>query len=374
MPSRVRTGVRAGAGGRVACFFFFLDLDDAISLQKRQGELSALTLPTSVDGVSGNHRARSVGVGRAHAKAILLGEHAVVYGAAALAVPIPQLTATASAGFSPAGGSEGELSFTMTGSASRALVTQASDGLRELTAAFKDRVGVSGELHLDVILDGAVPTGRGLGSSAANSRAIVLALAELFGRELSDGAVFDLVQTAENMAHGRASGVDAMAVGASAPLLFQAGRARELSIGCDGLFIVADSGAAGSTKEAVELLRAGFERRAGAREKFLERASQLTARAEQALAEGRAEDVGAQLTDYHDLLREAGLSTERIEAMVAAALAAGSLGAKITGGGLGGCVIALTRPDQASQVTRRLHEAGAVHTWVVPLRRRAEHV
>lgn len=333
-----------------------------------------MTLPTSVDGVSGNHRARSVGVGRAHAKAILLGEHAVVYGAAALAVPIPQLTATASAGWSPAGEGEGELSFTMTGSASRAVVTQASDGLRELTAAFKDRMGVAGDPHLDVILDGAIPAGRGLGSSAANSRAIVLALAELFGRELSGEAAFELVQTAENMAHGRASGVDAMAVGASAPLAFQAGRARELSIGCDGLFIVADSGQAGSTKEAVELLREGFGRRPGAREKFLGQAAELVGGAERALAEGWPEELGSRMTEYHRLLREAGLSTERIEAMVTAALAAGGLGAKITGGGLGGCVIALTRPEEASRVTRRLHEAGAVHTWVVPLRRRAEHV
>ncbi|WBB64782.1 mevalonate kinase [Streptomyces sp. WMMC500] len=339
-----------------------------------KGELSALTLPTSVEGVSGNHRAHSVGVGRAHAKAILLGEHAVVYGGAALALPIPQLTATASAGWSPAEDGEGELSFTMTGSASRAVVTQASDGLRHLTAAFKDRMGIQGDPHLDVILDGAIPPGRGLGSSAANTRAIVLALAELFGRELSDAAAFELVQTAEHMTHGRASGVDAMTVGAAAPLLFQKGRARELSIGCDGLFIVADSGTAGSTKEAVELLREGFERRAGSQEKFLARAAELTAAARQALAEGRAADVGTQMTDYHELLRAAGLSTGLIDTMVAAALAAGSLGAKITGGGLGGCMIALTRPEEASKVTRRLHEAGAVHTWVVPLRRRTGDV
>ncbi|MFF7451816.1 MULTISPECIES: mevalonate kinase [unclassified Streptomyces] len=333
-----------------------------------------MTLPTSVEGVSDNHRARSVGIGRAHAKAILLGEHAVVYGTPALALPIPQLTATANAGWSShSADAPGGLSFTMTGSASRAVVTLASDGLQKLASAFKERMGVPGSPHLDVILDGAIPPGRGLGSSAANARAIVLALADLFGRELPESTAFDLVQTAENMAHGRASGVDAMAVGAPGPLLFQAGRAEELAIGCDGLFIIADSGTAGSTKEAVELLREGFRREAGAEERFLGRAAELVEEARRALADGSPKELGARLTDYHELLRAAGLSTDRIDAMVSAALDAGSLGAKITGGGLGGCVLALTQPEQAREVAGRLHEAGAVQTWVVPLRRLVTH-
>ena len=335
-----------------------------------------MTLPTSAAGSSAHHRTRSVGIGRAHAKAILLGEHAVVYGAPALAVPIPQLSATASAGWSAgasdASGTEDSVSFAMTGSVSRTPVTQASDGLRRLSAAFRAHVGVTDGAHVDVIVDSAIPPGRGLGCSAATSRAIVLALADLFDRELSDSATFDLVQTAENMAHGRASGIDATAVGAAGPLLFQAGKARELSVGCETLLVVADSGAVGSTKEAVELLRETF-RRDGTQDAFLRRASGLVDTAASALADGRPEELGAQLTDYHDLLRTAGLSTDAIDALVETALDAGSLGAKITGGGLGGCMIALTRPEHARNVTARLHEAGAVQTWVVPLRRLTDH-
>ncbi|MEU0954987.1 mevalonate kinase [Streptomyces niveus] len=328
-----------------------------------------MTLPIAADGLSESGRARSVGIGRAHAKAILLGEHAVVYGAPALALPVPQLTVTASAGWSSGtADGQGGLSFTMTGSASRALVTQASDGLRRLTEEFTARMDVPGTPSLEVILDGAIPHGRGLGSSAAVSRAVVFALADLMGRQLTESMAFDLVQTAENVAHGRASGVDAMTVGASRPLLFQAGRAQELAVGCDGLFIIADSGVPGSTKEAVGLLRAEFGLRAGARDRFVGRATELAEAGRRALADGDPAELGSRLTDYHELLRAAGLSTERIDTLVDAALKAGSLGAKITGGGLGGCVIAQTRPEQAREVTRQLHEAGAVQTWVVPLK------
>ncbi|MFK4071907.1 mevalonate kinase [Streptomyces sp. NPDC029674] len=327
-----------------------------------------MTPPSSAQRAAHRGRARSVGVGRAHAKAILLGEHAVVYGAPALALPVPQLPVTASAGWSERSPDDtGDVSLTMTGSPTRPVGTQATDWLRRLTAEFRASTNIP-DVHLDVILDCAVPPGRGLGSSAACAQAVVLALADLFGRTITPQAAFELVQTAENVTHGRASGVDARAVGARAPLLFQNGRAQDVPIGCEGLFIIADSGEVGRTKDAVALLRTGFERHAGAREHFVRRATELTDEARLALADGKPQELGSRLSEYHELLRAAGLSTARIDTLVRAALAAGSLGAKITGGGMGGCVIALTESEQAGAVTRQLHEAGAVQTWVLPLK------
>jgi mevalonate kinase len=333
-----------------------------------------LTSPISAEGRPESRPARPVGIGRAHAKAIVLGEHAVVYGAPALALPVPQLAVTASAGWSAASLDDTvDVSLTTTGSAARPREAQASDGLRRLVSEFRTIMGLTEPLHLDLIIDCAIPAGRGLGSSAACARAVVLALADLCEREVSPDTAFALVQTAENVAHGRASGVDAMTVGARAPLLFQAGEVEELPIGCDGLLIVADSGEMGRTKDAVTLLRTAFQRRSGAQEQFVHRASELAHEARRALADGEPARLGTQLTAYHELLRTAGLSTDRIDALVDAALAGGSLGAKITGGGMGGCVIALTPPEHAGETTRRLREAGAVQTWDVPLRGQADH-
>ena len=334
-----------------------------------------MTFPTPAEGVFDHHAAGAVGIGRAHAKAIVLGEHAVVYGAPALALPVPQLTVTATAGrFAHRAHGAGEpVSFTMTGSPSRPVVTQAFDGLARLAATFTAAIGADLGRHLDVVIDGGIPHGRGLGSSAAYARAVVLALADLYRHPLTEQQTFELVQSAENIAHGRSSGVDARAVGADGPLYFRAGHAEPATTGSDALFVIADSGVAGSTRDAVGLLRGHLAARPGAREAFVTAATALTEQAQGALAAGRDAELGGCLTHYHHLLRQAAVSTPGIDALVTAALAAGSHGAKITGGGLGGCMIALADPVTADQVTRRLHQAGAVQTWVVPLRGFTRH-
>ncbi|MBW6434864.1 mevalonate kinase [Actinoplanes hulinensis] len=322
------------------------------------------------------------GVGRAHGKAILLGEHAVVYGAPALVMPMPQLTVTVHATrFACPGDGADKISFAIAGQHPAPVTPLVTDGLRYLVEKFRERAAVAGRMCADVLIDSGIPQGRGLGSSAACARAAVLALADAFGRPLDAAAVYDLVQASETVAHGRASGIDALATGATAPLLFRGGSARELPITMsggpsrfDGVFIVADSGAGGSTKEAVELLRDRFEQDEKIKEAFVRRVSELTTAALRDLDDGRLTGFGARLTENHRLLRDLGISTEPIDAMVEAALAAGGLGAKITGGGLGGCMIALAGdPGQAEAVAHGIEAAGAVRTWVVPVGRFASH-
>ncbi|GAA4444263.1 mevalonate kinase [Phytohabitans houttuyneae] len=346
------------------------------------------------DGSAAGAARGHTGTGRAHGKAILFGEHAVVYGAPALAIPVPRLPVTATATRLPSAG-EGadQISFAIAGPGTGSATPVEADDLRHLVAEFKVRAGVTERVCVDVLIDCAIPRGCGLGSSAACARAAVLALGDLFGRRLDARTVFDLVQVSETAAHGRASGIDAIATGATAPLYFRAGLARELPVAMagegfpdaaragaahpwefDGLFVIADSGASGSTKEAVEMLRGAFERDPRTKETFVREVAGLTHAALRDLGEGRVDDLGARLTENHRLLRDIGISTERIDTLVETAIAAGGRGAKISGGGLGGCMVALADdPRRAETIAGRLHEAGAVRTWVVPVGRFASY-
>ncbi|MEV6905918.1 mevalonate kinase [Amycolatopsis sp. NPDC051071] len=315
------------------------------------------------------------GVGKAHGKVILLGEHAVLYGVPALAVPVPQLTVTAKASHrGPLGVSPGGVSIGMSAPIEVPVEGPAQDGLRRVVSTFLTACGIGTDSPVELFIDCDIPSGRGLGSSAACARAVILALADLLGRRLAVTEVFDWVQIAENVTHGRASGVDTWATGAAGPLLFSAGVVEELSVGADGVIVIADSGVTARTKDAVESLSRAFRSKAQARVGFTERVSELVRSAVLDLADGRLDDLGVRLTCCHEVLRDVGVSTDRIDALVGTALAAGGLGAKITGGGLGGCMIALAEGmPQAQTVARELRKAGAAGTWTVPMRRSAGH-
>ncbi|KES08619.1 mevalonate kinase [Streptomyces toyocaensis] len=321
-----------------------------------------------------------------------------MYGAPALAVPVPQLPVTASATRRPGDDGADEVTFELAGPGSTSRIPSSSSGLQRLVAEFRKWAGAVDGLRADVLIDCSIPQGRGLGSSAACARAAVLALADLLGRRLDARTTFDLVQASEKVTHGRASGIDALATGATSPLLFRSGTARELPMpmpgdapappreraaeraapdgyrGPGGVFVIADSGMSGGTREAVELLRRRFAREPRTREAFVGQVSDLTDEAVRDLAHGRWDDFGTRMTENHRLLREIGISTARIDALVEAALAAGGLGAKLSGGGLGGCMIALAdEPGRTAAVVSGLREAGAVRTWIVPAGRYAHH-
>ncbi|WP_083451394.1 mevalonate kinase [Leucobacter celer] len=301
-----------------------------------------------------------VGVGTAHAKAILFGEHAVVYGAPAIAVPLHQLEVETSIRSTP--GSELRIeSELFAGTAS-----SAPDVLRPVITAVRAAlasVGVSGE-QVQLRVRSAIPHGRGLGSSAAVAAAIARAAADLAGVELGADEFHEIVQRAERVAHGNPSGIDARAVAAAGPIRFHGGRVRATGVGAPLTFVLADSGAPGSTAEAVAGVR---ERRAADPLRMEQAIAQLSDIAEGSVLDlelGDRAALGSRMLEAHELLGRIGVSTVKLDALVDAAHAAGAHGAKLTGGGLGGCVLALAESeDQAEHIALALRAAGASRTW-----------
>jgi len=97
----------------------------------------------------------------------------------------------------------------------------------------------------------------------------------------------------------------------------------------------------------------------------LERLGRIT---DEVVVDLRTSDIagmGRRMTEAHTLLAQLGVSNDRLDQLVAAAVGAGALGAKLTGGGRGGCVIALAATEHdAEMIEKALSTAGAAGTWI----------
>ena len=175
---------------------------------------------------------------------------------------------------------------------------------------------------------------------------------------------------AEQIAHGKPSGLDAAATCSPCPIRFQGGQMRPLSQRIDNAsLVIADSGVHGSTREAVGGLRRRYENDPDNIGPRINRLGALTQSAITALDQASAPALGAAMDEAHTVLSELRLSLPVLDDLTDAARNAGALGAKLTGGGLGGCVIALVTGEPTTRRVRAaLERAGAPQTWSYRMR------
>ena len=311
------------------------------------------------------HSSVREGRGRTWAKVILLGEHSVVYGHPAVALPLHDLRMRATA--VPVPGPSRLCSLDYRGPIDRsgprfACVARAFDKARE----FSGRLGQS----FEITTRSDFPHARGLGSSAAASGAVIRAVLDACRRDASADELFALTQMAERVAHGNPSGLDAAATSSSSPIRFQGGRMRPVSQRiAHAHLVIADSGVQGSTREAVSGLRRRYEQDAEGVGPLIDGLGALARTAITALHDGDAPALGEAMNRAHTVLAGLALSLPVLDRLVGAARRAGALGAKLTGGGLGGCVIALTGSEGAAdRVRSALRRAGAPAAWTHRMR------
>jgi len=292
-------------------------------------------------------------------KIILVGEHAVVYGQPAIAVPVWEVMAHALITDLPAGSGCTLIARDI------ALHTQLVDAPAELALALVTRLTLA---HLGLPLDpdwqievhSTIPIASGLGSGAALSAALVRAIALHAGQTMTPAAVSELVFASERLYHGTPSGIDNTVIAYGMPVWFVKGQPPTTFTPRQPFTIaLANSGIAAPTKETVGDVRQGWQAEPGLYEARFTAIGKLAWAARQAIEQGKIDQLGRLFDDNQALLAELGVSSPPLEKLIKAAKATGALGAKLSGGGRGGNIIALVQADTREAVKAALLVAGA---------------
>lgn len=281
-------------------------------------------------------------VGRGGGKVIVAGEHAVVFGHAAVAGALDR-GVQACAARRP-----GPLTLAVDGSFAVAVTAGDDHPVAVALTTIADALGVSDGVA--VTATATVPAGAGLGSSAALTVAIARALGAVVGRPLDPDAAAALANAGERAFHGTPSGLDAALAARGGWGRFVRGAGLTAIAAPPLPLVIGLSGQPRSTAAMVARVAAARAAAPAAIDARLTRLGALAEAVAAALPDGAAgwPAIGLAMIEAHDELAALGVSTARLDELVAAARGAGALGAKLTGGGGGGAIIALAPDDPAA--------------------------
>jgi mevalonate kinase len=297
-------------------------------------------------------------------KIILFGEHAVVYGRPAIAVPVTQVQATAIV-------EPGEHGLTIhAADIDRSIQVDphnSFDPLATIVNLTLERLNCPPP-DVKITIRSTIPIASGLGSGAAVSTAIVRALAQWFGARLDDAEVNALVYEVEKLHHGTPSGIDNTVIAYQRPVYFMRGQPiQTFSVAQPFQVAIGNTGVASPTRITVGDVRKGWDSARARYEAWFDRIGAIVQQARSAIESGEIERLGPLLDQNQVVLRELDMSSAELERLIAAAKQAGASGAKLVGGGRGGNMIALVDDHTVEAVSAALKEAGAINVIVTEI-------
>ncbi|MGX7024354.1 mevalonate kinase [Vagococcus hydrophili] len=307
------------------------------------------------------------GIGEANAKIILLGEHSVVYNQPSIAIPFPAAKTTA----------------TIKETVDQTIIHcefyhGLLDEMPELLESLKETIRVTlkqlgkENYPLEITIESQIPAERGMGSSAAVSVATTRALFDFFDTNLTQENLLAIVDISEKIAHGNPSGLDALMTSSSMPFYYIKGQPFEaINLNLDAYLVVGDTGKTGQTKEAVASISKKLTGSDSAEtKKSIDQLGELAKKGRFFLENNEPTKLGLIMTHVHQLLTKLGVSSPELNQLVETAQKSGAIGAKLTGGGRGGCMIALAHDRiDAEKISQDLVASGAKKTWVYDMRR-----
>jgi len=283
-----------------------------------------------------------MGKGSGYGKVILFGEHFVVHGAPGIVSAIDSTT-DAEVKKATKGINVRDERKTAKGYSEEKRLQQLESIQNMLKA-----MGIDPRIALDIWVGGTLPGFSGLGASAASSVAIARAIAQELGMKVVDEKINQVAYEAEKAYAGNPSGIDNTAATYGGLMWFKKNMAggqdmiEHLSIESPVEIVIGSTGKVANTKAMVE----GVDER---KRKNPQKYNAVFKRAEELAYEGRAaiefynlKKVGELMNENHHLLQEIEVSSKELDLLVDVARKQGAFGAKLTGGGGGGCMVALT--------------------------------
>jgi len=303
----------------------------------------------------------------AFGKIILFGEHAVVYGRPALAVPVTQVYADVDVSDSKR---EGIWIDAPAVHLQAELKTLPSD--HPIAAAINNLFFLfrtSPFPNLDIKIASRIPVASGLGSSAAVTVALTRALTSHLRRSMKDEDVNAFTYEIEKIHHGDApSGIDNTVITYARPVYFVKGQPIEtFKVGQPFTFVIGDTGIPAPTNESAGDVRQLWLDDPSHLEGVFDKIGEISFAARCAIEAGMYEWLGELMNKNHALLQELTVSSPELDRLVEAARSAGALGAKLSGGGRGGNMIALVKSEMADTVSLVLKTMGAKNILVTPI-------
>ncbi|MFQ5710212.1 MAG: mevalonate kinase [Candidatus Geothermarchaeales archaeon] len=304
-------------------------------------------------------------------KVILAGEHFVVHGGKALALAIRRYVRIR---VSP---TDFPLEIYHSESGKRDYVDShgrwvSESRLKDLepieasVEAVFDYLGQRTNVRLDI--SSSIPMSAGLGSSASLAAAIVKGVSHYLGHELDRGELIEIASASERVVHGDPSGVDLSTVVSGGLVLFEGSFKRVVKNirDVDLPLVVGDSSERRSTGVLVGNVGEISKKYGKIFSHLVQTSDMIVERELEAIINGELETLGGLFNVSQGLLYSIGVSTPKLERMVSRAIDLGALGAKLTGAGGGGCMIALTRAENSSAVVKALEDLGGESFFVQP--------
>ena len=303
-------------------------------------------------------------------KIILFGEHAVVYGQPAIAVPVNQVKARAVVEPNPrwAPGAVRILAADVN-------LDTCLDDLplaHPLAAALRL---VLAELNVDhcpactVRISSTIPVASGMGSGASVSVALLRAFSAFLGMPLPDEQVNKLAFEVEKIHHGTPSGIDNTVITYAKPVYFVKTQPIErFAVPEPFTIVIGDTGIFSPTSIAVGDVRRLCQADPERYQNHFSAIGRIVVEARQCIEKTSLEELGMCMQENHALLQQIGVSCPALDQLVNAAVQASAWGAKLSGGGRGGNMIALVSPAHAEAVALALRSAGAVQTIITQVK------